>query len=353
MAIYINGLGNISIQDSVRKTTISSPISYSQPLVSCIDPNFKDYINPLQLRRMSKIVKRAIVSALLAVEDAGIVIPDAIISGTGLGCMADTEKFLSAMIENSEKFLQPTYFIQSTHNTIGSQIAIYLKCHNYNNTYSHISLSFDMALYDAYLQFLLGDIQSALVGGYDEMTPDYFQQLNKVGYWKENVQDSLYITESETDGSFAGEGSIAFVLSNSPMNAYAELKGLKFLHAPKNNEEVKRFFNAFLKDNNLAAEDVDIFMMGKSGDSKHDKIYDEMAQMFFPQSQWAIYKNLSGEFYTASAFGFWSAVTSLKNKQILDIQKVNNSERNSFSNILLYNQFQNRNHSLILLSSCG
>ena len=91
MAIYINGLGNISIQDSVRKTTISSPISYSQPLVSCIDPNFKDYINPLQLRRMSKIVKRAIVSALLAVEDTGIVMPDAIISGTGLGCMADTE----------------------------------------------------------------------------------------------------------------------------------------------------------------------------------------------------------------------------------------------------------------------
>jgi len=114
MAIYINGLGNISIQDSVRKTTISSPISYSQPLVSCIDPNFKDYINPLQLRRMSKIVKRAIVSALLAVEDAGIVMPDAIISGTGLGCMADTEKFLSAMIENSEKFTTDLFYTINT-----------------------------------------------------------------------------------------------------------------------------------------------------------------------------------------------------------------------------------------------
>ena len=133
MAIYIKGMGNISIQDTLGKNFIDAPVSYSEPYIRCIEPNFKDFINPLQLRRMSRIIKRAIASSLTAVEQSGIAVPEAIISGTGLGCIEDTEKFLSAMIENEEKFLQPTYFIQSTHNTISSQIAIYLKCHSYNN----------------------------------------------------------------------------------------------------------------------------------------------------------------------------------------------------------------------------
>src|SRR5574344_1940987 len=107
MAIYIKGMGNISIQDTLGKNFIDAPVSYSEPYIRCIEPNFKDFINPLQLRRMSRIIKRAIASSLTAVEQSGIAVPEAIISGTGLGCIEDTEKFLSAMIENEEKFLQP------------------------------------------------------------------------------------------------------------------------------------------------------------------------------------------------------------------------------------------------------
>ena len=52
--------------------------------------------------------------------------PDAIITGTGLGCLEDTEKFLTAMVTNKEEFLTPTSFIQSTHNTVSAQIALLL-----------------------------------------------------------------------------------------------------------------------------------------------------------------------------------------------------------------------------------
>ncbi|MEG2071313.1 MAG: beta-ketoacyl synthase chain length factor, partial [Bacteroidales bacterium] len=195
--MYIIGSGNISIQNSLGKNRIEEPIAYSEPYVRCVEPNFQDFFTPIALRRMSRIIKRSIAASVVCIKEAGIDCPDAIISGTGLGCIEDTEKFLSALIENEEKYLQPTFFIQSTHNTISSQIAIYLKCHSYNNTYSHRGISFEAALMDAYTLFKIGNIKSALVGGFDELTPTYFQQLKKLGFWKEHIDNSLEIYNSK------------------------------------------------------------------------------------------------------------------------------------------------------------
>lgn len=52
---------------------------------------------------------------------------DAIITATGLGCLADTEKFMNALMDNREQMLNPTAFIQSTFNTVGAQLALLLK----------------------------------------------------------------------------------------------------------------------------------------------------------------------------------------------------------------------------------
>src|SRR5512138_2781239 len=123
MGAYIQGFGNISIQNTFEQKGFPEPLWYQEPYVRCLDPDFKNFISPIDARRMSKLIKRAIITAKTCIAESGIDMPDAIISGTGLGSIDDTEKFLSAMIENNEKFLQPTYFIQSTHNTISSQIA--------------------------------------------------------------------------------------------------------------------------------------------------------------------------------------------------------------------------------------
>ena len=60
--------------------------------------------------------------------------------------------------------------MNSTHNTIGSVVAIKLGCHGYNTTYSHPGRSLLSALEDAAMQIGLGDIDTALVGWYDERT---------------------------------------------------------------------------------------------------------------------------------------------------------------------------------------
>ncbi|MCX6226114.1 MAG: beta-ketoacyl synthase chain length factor, partial [Bacteroidia bacterium] len=154
---------------------------------------------------MSKVIKRAIATAKASIADSGIEMPDAIISGTGLGCIDDTEKFLTAMIDNDEKFLQPTFFIQSTHNTISSQIAINLKCHGHNNTFVHGGISFESALTEAMLLFADNKVNTALIGGYDEMTPSYFKLLDRIGFWKIEIENSAELNQSITSGSIAGE----------------------------------------------------------------------------------------------------------------------------------------------------
>ena len=126
MSIFINGIGAISPQGDLGKgdQLLAVPMNYSKDRMMCIEPEYAQYIDPKFLRRMSRILKLGTASSIMALADAGIKIPDAIITGTGYGCLEDTITFAKKMIENKEHALNPTPFIQSTHNTIGSQIAL-------------------------------------------------------------------------------------------------------------------------------------------------------------------------------------------------------------------------------------
>lgn len=135
------------------------------------DPDFREVISPLEARRMGRLLKRAVWCSSKALEEAGIAMPDAVITATDYGCMENSEAFLRGVLNPEEGAMSPTKFMQSTHNTIGSLIAIRLGCHGYNATYSHTGCSLRSALEDAIMQLQLGDIESALVGWYDERTP--------------------------------------------------------------------------------------------------------------------------------------------------------------------------------------
>lgn len=64
--------------------------------------------------------------------------------------------------------LGPTLFMQSTHNTIGSSVAIRLRCHGYNTTYTQGARSMEWALRDARDLIRTGKARTVLVGCHDE-----------------------------------------------------------------------------------------------------------------------------------------------------------------------------------------
>ncbi|MBR1405674.1 MAG: beta-ketoacyl synthase chain length factor [Bacteroidales bacterium] len=140
------------------------------------DPDFRELFSVLEARRMSRLLKRAVWTSAQALKAGGTDCPDAIITATDFGCIEQSEAFLRALKGMDGAVFRPTHFMQSTHNTIGSLIAIRLGCHGYNVTYSHRGESFASALLDAWMQLTLGDIDTALVGWFDETTP-LFSQL--------------------------------------------------------------------------------------------------------------------------------------------------------------------------------
>ena len=118
-----------------------------------------------------------------------------------------------------------------------------------------------------------------------------------------------------------------------------------------NIDEVENFISSFLEKNNLKIQDIDFVVLGNNGDINFDTYYTAVGSLFSQIPQ-VYYKHLCGEFNTASAFGFWVAASVLRNQAIPQIVKMNSIEKANFSKVLLYNQFQGKDHSLVLLSKC-
>ena len=96
MEAYIRGIGNISPQPTFDNGSFLEDIrEYHTARLLAVVPDYKNYIQPNQLRRMSRLLKMGVTAAGMCLHDAGVEKPDAIITGTGLGMMEETEKFLN------------------------------------------------------------------------------------------------------------------------------------------------------------------------------------------------------------------------------------------------------------------
>jgi 3-oxoacyl-(acyl-carrier-protein) synthase len=326
--IYINSIKQISVQQPLVDDWFERPIYYSEPYIRAIDPDYKQFFTPNEARRLGKILKRALLVSLQAMEDSSVGKPEAIITGTGLGCIESTEIFLDKLVREGEKFLNPTHFMCSTHNTIGSLIAIYSKCHAYNSTFAHKGISFECALQDAFLQ-MQHRIGTALVGAHDEMTPAYYTLLKKAGYL------------GKANQTFASETAVAMMLSvNKTEKTLCEI------------ETVEKVYARVMKIEK--GSDIDYVMVGTNGVEENDHIYFENCAKLFPSVPLLQYKNIFGEGYTAPALGVYAAATCLKRGEIPEHLQITNYELRNKSNqinkILCYNHFENKNHTFILLS---
>ena len=188
-----------SLAEVVNETEISITPVYEIDSADDLAES-KKYVSPMEGRRMSKIMKAAIVTSMKALEDAGIEKPDAIIIGTAYGMLDQGEKILNNIAENGEEGLSPTLFMQSTHNTIAGSLAIRLKCHGYNITYSQGDDSWDLAIEDAKQLIKEGKAKHVLVGIHD-YCPEHFRniyELAGVNIPQELVSKSVVVSKRDT-----------------------------------------------------------------------------------------------------------------------------------------------------------
>lgn len=351
--VYIQSVGSVSAQRTFDNNEFLNEITeYHANVIPAIDPVYQDYIPPAAARRMAKGIKMSSVASKIAISEAGLENVDAIITGTGMGCLRDSEKFLSAIIDNKEEFLTPTSFIQSTHNTVGGQIALGLGCKGYNFTYVHSCISFESAMIDAKMQLELDEATTILVGGVDELADHTIAIHKVVKHVKPEAVSMANLLTSGTEGAVFSEGANFFILTNEKTkDTYAELVAVDTFNTLQKGELAVAALTVLL-ENNLSVNDIDLLILGNNGDVVFDDYYSVLSKEVFSETPQAYYKHLSGEFNTASSFGFWLASKILKTQSVPTVVCLNDLKTLKLDTILLYNQYRGQNHSFTLVRKC-
>ncbi len=306
MNIYIRSAACIAPTTTLGAPDVPPTAKPAGNRLACIEPDYKGLIDPKALRRMSRIIRMGVATATVCLREGGVEMPDAIVTGTGYGCLEDTGLFLTSMIQRKEEALQPATFIQSTHNTVGAQIALILQCTGYNNTFVHRGFSFENALLDAILLIQEAEAATVLTGGVDELTDVSFEILSRFGLYRHTP---------------AGEGTAFFLLSGEPnVQDYAKLEGMATFYKP---EDVGLEMQRFLQEQAIDPASIDLV------------IGDEILQGIPTQP----YKTQCGEYPTSTAYAFWLAATLIKT----GVHK----------RILVYNHYLGIYHAAFLLAAAS
>lgn len=339
--LYILSAEQISLQRPLSQEWMERPRYIASPYARAWDPAFKDLLRPGEGRRMSRILKRAAAVSDRALRAAGEICPEAIVTGTGWGCVESTEQFLQALCRQGERLLSPTHFMQSTHNTIGSLVAIRTGCHGYNVTFSHRAVSFDCALHNAALLLRSGQTDNVLAAAHDEVTPDLYILLRRMGYVGHEGQCPC----SET--------SVALFLSASeprPRQALCRLSGWGMAHRPAAGDWAEAVCTT-LSGQRLRPEDIDLLVTGHNGFAPNDAPYDHLAKTLFPHTPQFRYKWLFGENYSTSAAGVYAAAHLLRRGHMPHALGGDGFSRPRLGSVLILNHTDASDFSCFLLQA--
>jgi len=318
--MYISASSTISHQPTFRNNGFSWQLSQLKPASEPIEPDYSEFIPPMERRRMSPVIKMSIVCAIDCLRQAGLNQPDGIIVGTSMGCCVHTKNFLDKILTTNEGPISPTSFIVSTHNTIAGQISLLLKNHGYNMTHTQNSLSFEQGLLDGMLCIQDG-YYNILVGGADE-------EENAIYNMKARLDDESVQLAS---------GTSFFMLSNENGSG-----------APINLVDVGCFgliddsatlIMNFLESNNLSAGEIDLVLYSNTEHKKTDEL-----KMIFGHRKILDYQKISGTYYTNSAFAMHYGIDVL-------LQKAHPAIGDRINNILVCNNLIPENLGLILLDN--
>ena len=320
---YINACSTISHQASFQNKEWVNQLKRLTADSVLVSPNYKEFVNGGELRRMGKIIRMGIACSKDCVEQSNVSNPDAIIVGTGLGCLTDTEKFLKNTL-TIEGLIPPTAFIQSTHNTIAGQISLALKNHNYNMTHTQNSLSFEHSLMDAML-LLNEDNSNVLIGSADENIPLMDELANQFGL--DNIAGNM-----TTGASF-------FMLSDTKTTG-SKAKVIDSYTTGLNSISAEDVVESFLKANDLTANDIDLVLFNSNGTINVKNVENKINSHFYSYEQYC------GYYFSNSAFGMHIACEILDGKETSFIEK-----EAPINRILLYNTLNDKNIGLTLLQS--
>lgn len=345
--MYILSHTCISPQTTFNDSFLSGEvIENTSNIYYSIEPDYTNLIPKGLLRRMEKATRIGIGAGIPLLEKHKTI--DGIILSTATGGLRACVDFLKQIVQYDEGTLTPTNFVQSTPNAVAGILALMSKNMEYNITHTNLGLSFEATLLDAMLLLEENEAKELLIGAIEETSEYNYNIDSAADFFKEIEVSSSQLLKSNTKGSVRGEGSAMFVVSSSKENALCELVDVAQFSFPKKKSIKEKVFQ-FLNKNNTQLEDIDALMLGFNGDNRYDFWYDELAEQFNDTTIFC-YKNLIGDFPTANSFALWLSCSILEGKVMPEEVYYRKTDRKN-KTILIYNHYNNKQHSFILLKA--
>ncbi|UCJ07778.1 beta-ketoacyl synthase chain length factor [Chitinophaga pendula] len=339
----------ITPQNSFEGEIFQQPmLTATTTMLQCVEPDYKTFIPGNSLRRMSRLLKMGLTTAIKCLQDANTGIPEAIVTGTGKGSLQDTERFLHDIRTYNEQALNPTPFIQSTYNAINGLIALQQQCTTYNNTFVHRGLSFESALLDSIM--LLNDgVTQILTGAFDEITAEHKFIKGRIRHWREHPVRTSNLYDNPAPGTIAGEGTAFFSLANTASpSSYAAITGIRMMNWPPA-DRLGTLLTDFLAQHQLTVPQLDLVITGRCGDSNHEHYYAAMDQVLHNTCQLP-FKHLTGEYETAGAIALWLAAHMLRAQKVPAAWfPMARQMPAALNHVLIYNHHFGEQHAFILL----
>jgi 3-oxoacyl-(acyl-carrier-protein) synthase len=249
-----------------------------------------------QRRRLCRMVQMALIAARQSHT------PDpaqrlAVVIGTGLGCLEEGAVFIENLISKEERSPMPSRFPGSVHNAPAAQIAIDLGARAMNSAPTAGEISFESALWQGVRQLVADEADVVLVGAVDELNKYPLSIGKRWGFW--------------TEQTIPGEGAMVASLARIDKGAVA----LAHVTAMRLGRQRQPFDAEHEADWIAASVDmtkIDVVLSGAKGWPTLDPYYAAVVAVLSKRTGRSLehqtYKDLCGEFHSASAFGFSLAV---------------------------------------------
>ena len=294
--IAVGGLGIIG-PGVVTMKEITAPLPLGRgPVFSCGELAEAAMLTPNQRRRLSRLQKMALITARKSHA------PDAaqrvsVVIGTGLGCLEDAGAFIENLISKDEREPMPSRFPNSVHNSPAGQVAIDQAAQAMNSAPTVGEITFECALWQGISQLAIDEADCALVGAADEADKYLLSIGQRWGAWNDDIKP--------------GEGAVVASLSNAekisaPLARVTAVKLGRYRQPFDAEAEADWIASA------VELSSVDVFLSGAKGflklDAKYEAVAAALAKRTGKNMAHQTYKQLCGEFHSASAFGFSIAV---------------------------------------------
>jgi 3-oxoacyl-[acyl-carrier-protein] synthase II len=221
-----------------------------------------------------------------------------------LGCLEDAGIFLENLISKEEREPMPARFPNSVHNAPAAQIAIGQDACAMNSAPTMGEISFESALWQGMRQLEIGEADCALVGAVDELNKYPLAIGSRWGLWNEKT--------------IPGEGVMIASLTRME-NSATPLARVTAVRLGRWRKPFDAEREADWICNAVDLKTVEIILSGARGWPDLDKNYSAVAAALSARAgrtlEHKTYKQLCGEFHSASAFGFSLAVNLAREKK--------------------------------------